>query len=421
MLLRLCVCGVFAFVTIFFLEETFVRAQATTDFASWKDVQNAEAVPNWAGQMLRRFRDVTGTAREELLTKTFAALKEIASDDHVVPSTRYNAILAAGQLVSREPSPGNLPVAYSAALPYLIEVYQKPDTPHYLKYGALLGIVRHTISGIDAAQQDHVIDLLLETVTTEFKADEVALNVAPFEPAAWDWFRQTALDGLAALKTAGTDNKVITELLAVIHYKSQELENFCLHQGAFTRREREQSRRAIELASKAAKTLGDLDYTLVSNIDATAMTDAFIRLTRAVCLIESKAASDFIEQEKTPLDPARLLERIIVNVKMCTQSVVWGIRSGFLPVSPAVKPGENSFYASLKEGDPAIGKLDVLLTEIIELAVFLDEGDKANRSVTIPNAPKELKFGLPELRDVLAKTSEVLAKIQHNNSDAPTP
>jgi len=420
MLFRPYLLGIIAFWIASLLGETIVQAQATTDFTLWKDTENAEAVPGLAQLMLvRDFRNVTGTAREELLARTLLALKDIASDANVVPSTRYNAILAAGQLVS-EPRQGNPPVAYPAALTYLIEVYQEPDAPHYLKYGALLGIVRHAIIGIDADKQDRVIDLLLETATTEFEAGEVTLDSIPLEPAVWDWFRQTALDGLTALKTVGTDGRVVTELLSLINRKSLELEDLSGSQGMLTREDWGQSRRASELASKAAKTLGDLGYTSEIDIDAKKMTDTFIRLTKAVCDIEYKMAMDSIEQGGASPNPAMLLERIVINVKMCTQSIVWGIRSGFVPVSPAAnRPVPNSFYDSLETDDPAMLRLDVLLAEIIELATFLDEGDQPRRAAPAANTPREFRFNLPELRDALAKTSEALADIQLGCQDAP--
>jgi len=391
--------GMIVFATVC-LSEVSVPAQTTTDFAPWKEAQNAEAIPDWTRRMLGRFRDVTDTAREELLAKTLSALKEIASDSNVVPSTRYNAILAAGQLVSQEPSPGNPPVAYSAALTYLIEVYQKPDSPRYLKYGALLGIVRHTLSGIDLDLQNKVIDLLLETATTEFQADEITLDAALLEPAVWDWFRQTALDGLAALKTVGVNNKVVTELLGVINHQSQELEELLGSQNVFTREEWTQSRRMTELASKAAKTLGDLNYTSAADMDTKKMTDSFVRLTKAVCGVEHKMIADFIEQGGISPDPAVLLERVVVNVKMCIQSVVWGIRGGFLTVN---RPEEHSFYASLDSDDPAVKRLDILLTEMIELAAFFDEGNPPRRSILSANVQREFQFSLAELRDALAK------------------
>ena len=382
--------------------EPSVPAQTPTNFASWKDAKNADSVPDGASRMLRDFRNITGTAREELLVQTLAALKEIVADADVVPSTRYNAILAAGQLLSAEPTSGNLPVAYSAALPYLVDVYQAPDSPPYIKYGALLGIVRHTLCGIDSSQQDKIIDLLLETVAADLVPDGVT-------SAVWTWFRQTALDGLTALKTVGTDKKVVSELAAVIDRKSQELENLCRDPNILTRETWEWTRRTTELASKAAKTLGDLDYRTASDIDTESITDAFIRLTKVVCDVERTIAADSIEQGEGSPNPAMLLEQIVINVKTCIQSVVWGIRSTFLS---AARPGESSFYASLKADDPAIKRLDALLSEIMELATFLDEGDKAKRSAAAANVPKEFKFDLLELRSALTKCSETLEKVQ---------
>jgi hypothetical protein len=248
----------FVFTGVFFWGGISVLAQ-TTDFALWKAARNADNVPGWARQVVDRdFRNLTGTAREELLAKTLSALADIVADPDIGPSTRINAILTAGQLVSSEVSPGNPRDAYSAALPYLVGVYQKEDSPAYLKYGALLGIVRHTLLGIGPEKQDIIIDLLLETAVSDFGQDGVS-------PAVWDWFRQSALDGLSALKTVGTDGKVVAGLLEIIDHKSQELENLHRNQEN-TRSDWEQIRRNIELASKAAKTLGDLDYTVAKEI-----------------------------------------------------------------------------------------------------------------------------------------------------------
>ena len=401
MLFRPHFWGIIALVLVFLSGEA--GTQAPTDLSAWKNPQNAENVSTLASRMLNNLRNATGTAREESLASTLTALKEIAADDEVVPSTRYNAILAAGQLVSVEQSPGVLPVAYSDALPYLIEVYQEPDTPHYLKYGALLGIVRHTnSSGFDPDRKDTVIDLFLDTVMTEFVPGIVTLDSVPLEPAVWEWFRHTALDGLTALKTVGTDNEVVTELLELINRKSQELEELTELEITLTRAGWEQSHHAANLASKTAKTLGDLKYAEATDIDTEAITDAFFRLTRAVCDINAKMIADSIEQGGNSPNPTLLLERIVINVKMGTHSVVWGVRNSLL----TGRATEDSFYASLEPDDPARKRLDVLMAEIIKLSTFLDEGDGARRP--IENMPKAFFFNLTELRDALAKTSEAL-------------
>ena len=395
MLFRPFFWGLFVVVAVFLFGEAFVLTQ-TTNFAAWKDLHNADDVPNWARRIPRDFRDLTDTAREDLLAKTLSALKDIAADSEVVPSTRYNAILAAGQL---ELTSGNPSAAYPAALPYLVDVYQQEDAPQYLKYGALLGIVRHAILGIEHDLQDNVIDLLLETVSTEFMPVEVTLNAAPMEPEVWDWFQLTALDGLSALKTADTDGKVNKELLAVMNHKSQELEYFSRSENALTPEERKYTQRIIELASKAAKTLGDLDYKSAANIDAKAMTDAFIALTKAVCNLKYKIAADSATDSR--------VEQIVIQVKVCTHSVVWGIRSGPL----TVRPTEHSFYASLNNDSQEKKRLDVLMAEIVELTTFFDEGEKTKRSVAEPNAPKAFRFDRSELQDALQKCLATIEEV----------
>ena len=413
MLFRPYFLGIIVFSAVLFLWETSIQAQSTIDITRWKDAKNADDIPEWTRRMLiRDFRDVTGAVRDEMLAKTLSALKDIFTDSNVVPSTRYNAIFAAGQLVSTEASPGNLPVAYSAALSDLINAYQDTDSPPYLKYGALLGIVRHAVLGIAPAQQDGVVNLFLQIIT-ELETDEFASDsvfALPLEPAVWDWFQQTALDGLSAMKTAGTDGKVIQELLAVINRQSQELEELMCHQDMFSSREKEQVRRTIELASKAAKTLGDLDYKLLTDIDEQKIIDSFVALAKVVCNVESKIIADSTGQRGTSPDPATLIGQIVADMKICTQSIVWGIQCRFL----TSRWGENSFYAALviANNDKARNRLDRLLKEIGELSTFFDEGDKTNRqAVPLGNMGKAFKFDLRELGEFLENFSESLSNI----------
>jgi hypothetical protein len=128
-------------------------------------------------------------------------------------------------------------------------------------------------------------------------------------------------------------------------------------------------------------------------------------LTKAVCDTEHKIIQKSVEQEDAPPFPTALLEQIVVDIKICTQSIVWGIRSGIL----TGRPMENSFYTSLKADVSELKRLDVLLAEIIELATFLDDGDGVRRPAALPDAPRAFKFTLLELRNALTKCSEALA------------
>jgi hypothetical protein len=304
-----------------------------------------------------------------------------------------------------------MPTAYPAALIYLVDVYQAADSPYCVKYGALLGIERHIICGIAPAQHEKIIDLLLETIAIDLPARGIPLKTGPaeqLEPAVWDCFRQKALDGIATLKTVGTDGKVVATLLTVIDAKSQELEVFSRVQDILTRENLEQTRRAIELASKAAKTLGDLDYKSVKDIDTKKLSDTLIVLTKNVCNVGEKMAADSIKRGGTSPEPAKLLEQIVVDTKVCIQSIAWGIPGGIL----TSRPGENSFYAVLPNDEPTKKNLELLREEIIKLTTFFDEGDKTRPSTSPASDSKAFKFDLPVLRDALAKTSETIAKIE---------
>ena len=368
-------------------------AQTLTNFATWKAPENAEAVPDWARIMLNReFRNLEGPERETRLAQVLAALQDIVGDADVVPSTRYNAVLAVGQLDSRV---GNPPTAYPPALAYLADVYQNADSPAYLKYGALLGIVRHAVCGIEPDPQERIIALLLETAAGQTAES----NAEPLKPDVGHWFQCTALDGLTALKTMGPDGKVVSELLALMEQKIQEIELLSEHYDLFVSANAERLHRAVELASKAAKVLGDLDYRSAAGIDSDRMADVFVKLTQAVCVAGCRMITVYLDEERTVPEPNVLKERIVAMQKMSMQSVVWGIRGGFLLPN---RPAEHSFYASLPEGDSALVRLDALLTDILAISAFFDEGESSRRSAMPTDASKAFRFDLLELREVLA-------------------
>jgi hypothetical protein len=104
-----------------------------------------------------------------------------------------------------------------------------------------------------------------------------------------------------------------------------------------------------------------------------------------------------------------LVEQVTIEVKMCTQSIVWGIRGSFL----TGKPSDNAIRSSLSADAAAAKRLDALLANIVELTTFLDEGEKTNRTSQPPpsNASKMFRFTMPELRESLAKYSVSLAKM----------
>ena len=371
---------------------SLAHAQILTNFATWTAPENAEAVPDWVRVMLgREFRNLEGAEREARLAQVLSALQGIIDDVDVVPSTRYNAVLAVGQLDIRV---GNPPIAYPPALVYLANVYRDANSPDYLKYGALLGIVRHAICGITPDQQDKTLALLLDTLA--------GTNAESIKPDVWHWFQSSALDALTALKTAGPDGNVLSELLALMDRNIREIELLAEHYDLFVPANAERLLRAIELASKAAKTLGDLDYRSLADIDNERMADTFIKLTQTVCSAGHKMITVYLDEERTMPLPEKLKEQIVAMQKMCMQSVVWGIRGGFLLPN---RPAEHSFYTSLPGEDPTVGRLDVLLSDILAISSFFDEGEPSQRSTMPTDAVKAFRFDLNELRDALEKLS----------------
>jgi hypothetical protein len=164
-----------------------------------------------------------------------------------------------------------------------------------------------------------------------------------------------------------------------------------------------QIRLSLDLASKIAKTLGDLDYQSAKGVDVKAITDTFVRFGKAACDIEQRIATEVLTKGKTQ-ETTVVMGQIVIDMKTCTQSIAWGIRSGFL----SGKPAESSLYSSIQNDEQAVKRLDDLWTALTELSIFFDEGGKASPQ---PSAGEIFKFELSELRDKLAKFSETLSKI----------
>jgi hypothetical protein len=85
-------------------------------------------------------------ARREVVDFTLPAMKKIVQDNQYRPAARYNAMLIISSLNDVEPnnigSSPTLPEPMKAALPFILEQFQKADRDE-IKLAALLGLSRH--------------------------------------------------------------------------------------------------------------------------------------------------------------------------------------------------------------------------------------------------------------------------------------
>lgn len=248
-------------------------------FARWTDPAQMGQVQTFSKDFIQDLRDSTGNAREFFLRKSFETLQKMVADANVTPTARYNAILAIGNLVQREPSNRNdPPTAYAPALPYLIAEYEKENNPEYLRLGALVGIVRHTAMGIaDAEMKNSTVPNLLMKIITSGKPtadrdqdDQELLN----------WFRLRALEGLAELKSVGPDAKVVKTLFGVI----------------------ENTQESINMQVHAARVFGELDWKAAADanipIEYQALGSQLISLSKRVVDAEVQIIDDLLAKEK---------------------------------------------------------------------------------------------------------------------------
>jgi hypothetical protein len=203
-------------------------------FARWTTEGNAVFVQNYVRDLTAKdLKDATGAARTFFLTKSLETLTKMTNDKSLNPTARYNAILALGQLTSKDAVSNEPPVYYEDALKQLITIHDNNSTPEYIRVGALVGIVRHAIAGInnEDLKNNKVPAIFIKTINSNRPAADQDAD----ERAKSDWSRMRAFDGLAALKVV--NQNIITVIKDVI---KSDIESY-------------------EMRGRAARLVGELD------------------------------------------------------------------------------------------------------------------------------------------------------------------
>jgi hypothetical protein len=421
-------------------------------FARWTRPENTGQVQQFARELLSQdLRDATGNAREYLLAKSFDSLKKIAADNNATPPSRYNAILAIGQLSQREPaSRGTPPTPYAQALPYLLGEYQQKENPKFIQLGALIGIVRFAEIGItdENLKNTTVPNLLIEII----QSGKPKQDGNKEDQEMTDWFRSHALKGLGALKSVGTNGQVVNVLSEVI----------------------ENNQETIEMRTYAARIFSDLNFadsgTTLNNQQYQQIGTLLITLMKAtvdsqlqmVTKLLDKArvtkggiSSDITnissisptvaEPEFAMLTPEQQLEitGAVQSIKSNILNVTYGMRgtrltgaaaAGILPMLTKNKEDDKEDKNDKNNAlDPVAVKINATVKLITPLFKVLDEGPPEDLTKTRLTAgmdpsemysgsggraaakPKEdkpqLKVNFSAIRDALQKMSDELSAI----------
>ncbi|MCL4190647.1 MAG: hypothetical protein KJZ87_02790 [Thermoguttaceae bacterium] len=223
-------------------------------------------------ELRRDFFTARGAAHERLTSLALLALPVLARDPKYHPATRYNAMLAIGELNQIEPQGATPPVPLAKALPLLVEAVSNAEQPDAVKIAALIGINRHAKLNIANAQKQGIADRMLE----------IAKEKDPPEgrtPEGHAWMRALAIDTLGALGLPGNQNAVVTTMASIVGDESENM-----------------STRAA-----AARALGTINYTGLKGVQANALLGVLARFGATACadeLAKYQKAKDQAQDKK---------------------------------------------------------------------------------------------------------------------------
>ncbi len=126
-------------------------------------------------------------------------MKKLVADDKLPIQSRVNALLVIGDLNEKEPKLTGLQLAAPpepliAATPYLLQLFDNPQTPLSLRATALRGLHRHADLGVAPAHQP----ALLASMLTAVQDANVPKDCSP---AAHEFLRRRAVEVLGYLKS----------------------------------------------------------------------------------------------------------------------------------------------------------------------------------------------------------------------------
>ncbi|MDR1478542.1 MAG: hypothetical protein LBJ00_06330 [Planctomycetaceae bacterium] len=404
-------------------------------FARWTTDGNIGFVQTYSRDLITRdLKNATGGARTFFLAKSLETLMKMVNDKTLNPTARYNAILTVGQLATKEAAPPEPPTYYEDALKQLIALYDNESTAEYIRFGALVGIVRHAQAGIsnEEFKNNKVPAIFIKTIESK---SPVADRDAD-DQQKLDWLRTRAFDGLAALKIA--DQNVMQNVLTVIkNVIRSETESF-------------------DMRCRAARLLGELDLQSVADKIKPAefgqISGLLISLTKSYCDWEVNKIDSMVNKsfggrqpnnpsmprmpvgrfdgmsgtgENTVVEPpfASLPLSVQREIIVTTQRVksnslyylLYGMRGGKL-----TGPTSNGIISVLKTDDPNNKKLSSTTKSIASLIEILDKGKPETATTgTLPTrtprpvaaAKGQYKVNFTTLREALQKCSDEISEI----------
>ena len=232
--------------------------------ARWTVRANARDLVKYRQELVQDGASLTGAEQTAFLKEAVSALRGYAGSNKCYPACRLNAVLAIGELNTATGDRSTPDTPYAGAIPDLGRmVTASGDVPDYVRYGALIGLVRHAQLGI----QDEKLRNVVKTIFARVLDKQYAVD-AKLRDEIYDCFTENAIIGLASFKSP-EGSKGGTGTLDLFRQMIED------------------KNASIQLRCAAASGIGDMNLDGVQNYDFVGLARSLVMLARDLCIEES--------------------------------------------------------------------------------------------------------------------------------------
>lgn len=233
--------------------------------ARWTVRNNGRDLVKYRQELEQDAVSLSGAAQSAFLQEVVDVLKSYAGSDKCYPACRYNAVLTIGSL-NVAGDRNSVATPYAEAIPTLAKIVtsNSDSVPDYVRYGALVGLVRHAQLGIkDDKMRAGVMTTFSKVLDPAYGVDH------GIREEIFDCFKENAIIGLASFKRpegpkGGT---------GVLDLFRQTIEN---------------KDAAFDLRCIAARAIGNMDFANVpKTYDFAGLSRSLVFLCRDFCVDNS--------------------------------------------------------------------------------------------------------------------------------------
>ncbi|MBQ1337043.1 MAG: hypothetical protein IIY32_01865, partial [Thermoguttaceae bacterium] len=233
--------------------------------ARWTVRDNGREIHKYVAELESDAVSLSGAAQDTFLKEVVAVLQSYAGSAKCYPACRFNAVLAIGCLDVAGGADRNTPgTPYADAIPVLAKICTSDkDVPDYVRYGALIGLVRHAQLGIKDDSFRNGVKTTFAKVLDEKFAEQHNIRGEIYE-----CFQENAVIGLASFKSPeGTKGGTGTLDLFRKMIENKDV--------------------SFELRCIAARAIGDMNLDSVAKYDYNGLAKSLVTLARDFCVEES--------------------------------------------------------------------------------------------------------------------------------------